>query len=994
MITNKSQKRMGRIPLSLLLLAVVGTFGPGVENSMAEWGHVKTLLEAGDEVQSVAFSPDRKYIAYGGNDNNVYIHDIRDGWNHIQTLEQAEGDIRSVVFSPDGKYIAYGGGDETLYIHETENDWEEIGASPFEQAGAEVRSIAFSPDSRFIAYGSLDNNIYVHDAEGDWREVGESPLDQGMGLESIVFSPDGRYMASGGRGTEDSDPKVRIHDIENDWNEIDGSPLEEATDDVQSVAFSPDGKYIAYGSLDGNVYIHDIEGDWEEITDYSPLEQAGSGVRSAAFSPGSRFISYGSLDGNVYIHDIEGDWQESNGNANGFFIRRIDDWAENAESPLEKAGDEVNAVTFSRFGRYIAYGSADSNVYVHEAVPLEAQEITWRGVNTSALYDFLGDWVDDLDTFADVHTLTVEDYVPPGKEDPEDYDLWDGGRVPGLGDKAVFHWDATEEPVFSYGSPGDEDLNDAPIIIDEGDFNPDHIELDAGGWQAPNRPSDAQILIRNPLKLESFHLASGHTSAGQGQDLVVVEGGHSLTLTGKEPISFGGRRGGWGTLALEDDSELIFAGEDQTFDSFNFGTRLTGDGGTVKFTGEEAEVTLADPGTSSRGNILLSRQELHIRSDQHWVNPEGTGFIEVLDRPDGQLLHSYDGEPLNNLSEVAFRVDRGQVANYSYYYPEATLQGLYVYGDLHHTRTANHRFSGDLTLTGGAVVGGDDDEVEAEQLDYGLVFHSSRDWRHGLYLEGYDLTTDRGVHLLSTGSAGGTGTDYAPMYAGGSEIDIGGELFIESERNPAGTVVDDNGDSLSETRNIGIIGDADTVLTLRGDFKTNVRSTTGDNLHLSTVNLLEGTGETPNNFEVAADPEDQIEPDTYAVGTLNIGTEDDSAYIQLVNEYLNDNDPDNIDKTREGEILLANEMKIGPDSTLDLNGKGAKVYALDIDGTGTLNLNTGQDLEDGDIVGTFRGAGDQVDQWEVFADRVIDSSNPERSFIPVRENGDTYWEAR
>jgi hypothetical protein len=165
------------------------------------------------------------------------------------------------------------------------------------------------------------------------------------------------------------------------------------------------------------------------------------------------------------------------------------------------------------------------------------------------------------------------------------------------------------------------------------------------------------------------------------------------------------------------------------------------------------------------------------------------------------------------------------------------------------------------------------------------------------------------------------------------------------------------------------------------------------------MQLIGGSESNPNTFEVCADSGDTIGDDTYAFGTVNIGTATESAYIRLVNEYLNDGDntvtDPNVGKSNDGEQLLATTLTIGPGSTLDLNGESVRVSnsSLNIDSTGTLNLNTGLTLAVDDIVYAFVGMGDQTATWITFQDRVLDSGNPTLSFAPVLDGGDTYWQA-
>ena len=113
----------------------------------------------GDEVNSIAFSPDGRSLVSGSDDYSVCIWNIRDGSS--KELPMAAGAIVvSVVFRPDGRYIAAGDLTNSLWIwdsrtHRLVANWE--GHSD------PVWCVAFTPDGKGLISGSMDKTFKYWD---------------------------------------------------------------------------------------------------------------------------------------------------------------------------------------------------------------------------------------------------------------------------------------------------------------------------------------------------------------------------------------------------------------------------------------------------------------------------------------------------------------------------------------------------------------------------------------------------------------------------------------------------------------------------------------------------------------------------------------------------------------------------------------------------------------------------------------------------------------
>ena len=110
---------------------------------------------------NVAFNPDGRRLATGGQGNTVKIWDVETG-EELQTLEGHSGEIYTVAFSPDsgGRWIASAGEDSIVKVWDSRSG---VLVRSFRGHLALVSSVAFSPDGRQLFSGSRDTTVKVWD---------------------------------------------------------------------------------------------------------------------------------------------------------------------------------------------------------------------------------------------------------------------------------------------------------------------------------------------------------------------------------------------------------------------------------------------------------------------------------------------------------------------------------------------------------------------------------------------------------------------------------------------------------------------------------------------------------------------------------------------------------------------------------------------------------------------------------------------------------------
>jgi WD40 repeat protein len=197
----------------------------------------------------VAFSPDGRSLALGGDDNKVRIWDMPSG-NERAVLKGHADVVRSVAFSPDGRRLISSGQDRLVMLWDAVSG---VAIRPLGEAGSNpVLFGAFSPDGHTVAVGESagsPQDITLFNAEtGVVRTRLTGHL---AGINALAFSPDGRILASAG-----VDRSIRL------WDLATGTEKTSRTDDVgwvKSIAFSPDGTRFAFAGNDSSVRIWDLK---------------------------------------------------------------------------------------------------------------------------------------------------------------------------------------------------------------------------------------------------------------------------------------------------------------------------------------------------------------------------------------------------------------------------------------------------------------------------------------------------------------------------------------------------------------------------------------------------------------------------------------------------------------------------------------------------------------------------------------------------------------
>ena len=238
-------------------------------------------IEHDAHINSVAFSPDSKWISVAGYTPGKDKVAMARLWDlktrkFIATPFQHDATIRSASFSPDGKRLLTASDDKTARV------WNAATGQPACAPMAHKRGVVlakFSPEGKRILTVTADMSIHVWDAASGVpisthaASSNSAPVNFSADDVAARFSPDGRWVITAERATFSPglaekgyiSGSVRLLDIGT------GQPVSQHMHQdcvVTAVDFSPDGKRALMASTSGQVRIWTIDDvDWDEPID-------------------------------------------------------------------------------------------------------------------------------------------------------------------------------------------------------------------------------------------------------------------------------------------------------------------------------------------------------------------------------------------------------------------------------------------------------------------------------------------------------------------------------------------------------------------------------------------------------------------------------------------------------------------------------------------------------------------------------------------------------
>jgi WD40 repeat protein len=333
------------------------------------------------DLQTVAVSPDGRYLAYGNRYTPAALCDLKTG-KRLHSLTAPQAGIVGLFFMPDSRVltvVSY----ESIRLFDTASGKEIRKLAKSSGAGY---PLALSPDGKILALHEAQHALSLWDV-GTGRKT-HSAVRHTTLVQSIVFFPDGKRLASSDQSCNRivwdiaSAQVVAHHEAVNIYDkprslavDVDGktlrfltfnymihrwNPMADGKASRQKLpegnptdfVLSPDGRTLAATYLNVfQVQLRDLQSDKPPRTIALPDKAR---LRGFLFSPDSRMLLTGAYD---YILRV---WERDTGK----LVRQI---------PGDAANNLQDHWTFAVDSRSLAYSYPNGQIFIRELASGEAR---------------------------------------------------------------------------------------------------------------------------------------------------------------------------------------------------------------------------------------------------------------------------------------------------------------------------------------------------------------------------------------------------------------------------------------------------------------------------------------------------------------------------------------------------------------------------------------------------------------------------------------------
>jgi WD40 repeat protein len=250
---------------------------------------------------SIAWHPQREWLAVGGDDGGLVVLDLV---RHAEVFRRSAGRgvVSAVAWRPDGSELAFVCEDMAVCIAHVRPDGTLERESDFVRLnghGNRITRVAWALDGRHLATADAGHDIMVWGLDPDRRVTFDLPLSDGVRAMTIAFSPIGRLLAA---ARDDGD--VSLWDaatlVASETRGATGEArrLRVAAKKPAALAWSPDGS-LSLGYEDASVAL------WRpDLASQPRLGQLPAAPSQLAFTSDGTRLAALSADGRVHLVEV------------------------------------------------------------------------------------------------------------------------------------------------------------------------------------------------------------------------------------------------------------------------------------------------------------------------------------------------------------------------------------------------------------------------------------------------------------------------------------------------------------------------------------------------------------------------------------------------------------------------------------------------------------------------------------------------------------------